>query len=192
MSSYSVVKNILKQSIPVFLLCSVGGVAAGLILEDLKYDLTAVPGILILLPAILGMRGNISGALGSRIASALHLGLISPELKMNKTLSDNLIASLILNSLMAFTSGVISYFAYTFAGYGAQAPASIIQLTMISLMTGTTAGALLAVLTVSVALFTYSKGYDPDNVLAPSLATIGDIITVVCLIASIKLTIWLF
>lgn len=179
-------KSILKQSIPIFMLCALGGVVAGLMLESLKTELTDVPGVLILLPAVLGMRGNISGALGSRIASALHLGLIQPELKWNQTLSENLLASLILNTIMSFFSGVAAYFAYSFTGFADKAPASIFDLTLIALLAGTFAGMLLSGLTVSLALLTYSRGYDPDNVLAPSLATVGDIITVLCLLVSIR------
>jgi mgtE-like transporter len=185
-------KTILRQSIPIFTLCSLGGVAAGLVLEALKSELTLVPGILILLPAILGMRGNISGALGSRIASALHLGLVHPELKWNPTLATNVKASLILNTLMAALSGIIAYYAYVFAGYGADVPASLLELTFISLFAGTLAGVMLTGLTVSFALLSYSRGYDPDNVLAPSLATIGDIVTVICLLLSVKVVLWIF
>ena len=133
------------------------------------------------------MRGNISGALGSRIASALHLGLIDPELRWSPALSMNLKASIILNTLMASLSGFIAYYAYELAGMGAEAPASLTQLVLISFTTGTVAGVLISGLTVTFALYTYSKGLDPDNVLAPSLATVGDIITVVCLMASISI-----
>ena len=51
----------------------------------------------------------------------------------------------------------------------------------------TMAGIMLSTLTVSLALVTYSRGLDPDNVLSPSLATVGDILTVLCLLVSIKL-----
>ena len=179
-------KVILKQSLPIFTLCSIGGVAAGVILNGITLDLRLIPGIIILLPAILGMRGNISGALGSRIASALHLGLINPELKWNKTLSRNIKASLILNTLMSVLSGFLAYTAYTFIISPGGSPASLPQLVLISFFSGSLAGVIISLLTVSLALLTYSKGYDPDNILAPSLATIGDIITVLCLLFSIK------
>ena len=185
-------KSILNQSIPIFTLCSIGGIAAGVILASLQDDLALVPGILILLPAILGMRGNISGALGSRIASALHLGLIHSELKWNKTLSMNLQASIILNTLMSLLSGFIAYAAYYFTVGPDAAPASLGQLVLISFSAGTVAGVLISFLTVFIALLTYSKVYDPDNVLAPSLATIGDIITVLCLLLAIRVVTAIF
>ena len=180
-----VLKSILKQSIPIFTLCTFGGVAAGVILNWITLDLKLVPGIIILLPAVLGMRGNISGALGSRIASALHLGLIHPELKWNKTLSINLQASLILNTLMSIISGFLAYISYMLFLSPGESPASLPQLVLISFFSGSLAGLILSLLTVSLALLTYSRGLDPDNILAPSLATIGDIITVLCLLLSI-------
>lgn len=177
--------RILKESFPILLLTTVGGVAAGLLLDSMKDKFALIPGLLILLPAILGNRGNISGALGSRLASALHLGLIEPKLKLNKTLKDNVLAALILNIILSFILGIITYYAYILSGFQGQIPASIIDLTLISFIAGTLAGVILTVASVLLAILSYSKGLDPDNVLAPLLSTFGDIITVLCLLFAI-------
>ncbi len=179
------VKDILKESLPVLLITTIGGVVAGVLLEGTKLQLAQIPGLLILLPAILGMRGNISGALGSRLGSALHMGTISPQLKWNKPLHDNVVASLILNILMSFVLGVVAYYFYVLAGFGSDA--SILQLTAISLITGVLAGIILTGLTIILAIIIFGHGMDPDNVLMPSLSTIGDIITVFCLLIAVNL-----
>jgi mgtE-like transporter len=177
------VRRILKESIPILVLCAVGGVAAGLMLQGMEDDLLEIPGLLILLPASLGMRGNISGALGSRLASSLHLGLIEPELKWNKPLSNNIWAAMLLNVLMSFLSGIIAYSAYELANFPDHA--NVLQLTTISLIAGTLAGVILTVLSVSLAIVAYARGLDPDNILMPSLSTVGDIITVFCLLFAV-------
>jgi len=177
-------KRILRESLPILVLCAAGGVIAGLLLHDMEKDIAKIPGVLVLLPAILGLRGNISGVLGSRLASALHLGLIDAELKWNKPLADNIYASMILNVVMSFLLGIIAYYAYIFAGF--PDTASILQLTLISLIAGTLAGIILTVMTVYLAIVTFAKGFDPDNILMPSLSTVGDIITVLCLLIAIK------
>lgn len=182
-------RSILKQSVPVLVLTTLGGVVAGLFLKGMENELNMVPGLLILLPAILGMRGNISGALGSRLSSALHLGLIKPELKMNETLRTNIVVSLILNITMSLLLGVVAYYAYLFFGFQNEMQASIIHLTLISLIAGTLAGLLMTALSISIAILTYSKGLDPDNILAPSLATVGDILTVLCLLIATRIVI---
>jgi len=183
------VKRILAESIPILTLTTVGGVLAGVFLDDMIHYINLVPGIIILLPAILGMRGNISGALGSRLASALHLGLIEPELRWNKTLADNIYASLILNVVMSVFLGFVAYSAYAITCPETGPPASVMDLTLISLLAGTIAGIVLTILSALLAIVTYSKGLDPDNMLAPSLATVGDIITVLCLLLAVRIVI---
>lgn len=178
------IKKILRESFPILFLCTVGGVVAGVVLHDMEIELTTIPGLLILLPAILGMRGNISGALGSRLASALHLGLINSELKWNKPLSDNFWASIILNVVMSFLLGIIAFLTCVATGCR---EASIIQLTAISLIAGTLAGLILTLLSIFLALITFARGLDPDNVLMPSLSTVGDIITVLCLLIAVRI-----
>jgi len=179
------IKRILKESIPILILCAIGGIAAGIMLQGMEQELLGIPGLLILLPAILGMRGNISGALGSRLASALHLGLIGPELRWNKPLSNNVWASMLLNVLMSFLLGLIAYAAYELANF--ENHANVLELTVISVIAGVLAGLILTALSVSLAILTYAKGFDPDNVLMPSLSTVGDIITVICLLFAVRL-----
>lgn len=184
------IKKILKESIPILFLCTLGGVAAGLILDGMKDQFSMIPGLLILLPAVLGNRGNISGALGSRLASALHLGLIEPHFNWRNTvLKDNFIAAMALNVVMSLALGVIAYESYVLFGMQDQMPASVIDLTLIALIAGTTAGVFLTILSMVLAISTYSRGWDPDNVLAPSLATVGDITTVLCLAIAAKIVV---
>ena len=177
-------KRIVKETVPVLFLCTVGGVVAGLFLQGMSMELGYVPGVLVLLPAILGMRGNISGALGSRLGSALHLGLLRRGFRWHDdVVRTNFTASMILNILMSFFLGVLSHYFSVFAGLPT---AGIFVLTLISLIAGTLAGFILTVLTFFFAIETHKHGMDPDNVLAPSLATIGDISTILCLLFAVR------
>ncbi|OYT53178.1 MAG: hypothetical protein B6U72_06725 [Candidatus Altiarchaeales archaeon ex4484_2] len=178
------VKKIIKETLPVLVLTTIGGITAGIFLENVKHDIIVkIPGLLILLPAILGNRGNIAGALGSRLSSALHLGLIDAELKWNKMLQDNLYATILLNITISFLLGIVAWCAYKIAGFPGDA--SIIELTLIALIAGTLAGILLALLTILLAIYTSSKGLDPDNILMPLVSTVGDIATIICLIFAV-------
>ncbi len=178
------VKKIIRETLPVLVVTTMGGITAGIFLENVKHDMIVkIPGLLILLPAILGNRGNIAGALGSRLSSALHLGLIDAELKWNKMLSDNLYATIILNIAVSLLLGTLAWCAYEMAGFPGEA--SIIKLTLIALIAGTLAGVLLALLTILLAIYTSSKGMDPDNILMPLVSTVGDIATIICLIGAV-------
>ena len=181
MQSY---KKILYETFPILLLCTIGGVIAGVVLQGMCHDFEKIPGLLILVPAILGMRGNISGALGSRLGSALHLGLIKPKIEWNPIVKTNIYAAITLNILMSFLLGIISHVVALI--FNLPTP-GIVLLTLISLIAGTLAGIIMPLLTYGLAVLAYSVGFDPDNVLAPSLATIGDILTILCLFLAAKI-----
>jgi len=53
---------------------SIGDLAAGATLGFMTDTLALLPGLMILIPPAIGMRGNIFGALGSRLGTAMHVG----------------------------------------------------------------------------------------------------------------------
>jgi len=54
------------------------GVFAGIGLACMRGSLEELPGMIILVPAFLEMRGNISGTFASRLGTALHMGVVKP------------------------------------------------------------------------------------------------------------------
>ena len=72
-----------------------GGLFAGTMLAVFVNKLFLIPGLLILLPGFLEMRGNISGSLAGRLSVDLHLKKLKPALKFknNVLLKDNIAAS---------------------------------------------------------------------------------------------------
>lgn len=181
-------REIVRETAPILFLTTLGGIVAGLFLEGIRVELEYIPGLLILLPAIIGMRGNISGALGSRLASALHLGLLKPEFGRNDVTVTNFTASMILNVGMSVLLGVLAHFVAIVFSFKT---AGILALTTISVVAGTLAGFMLTILTFYFAVIVYRRGLDPDNVLAPALATVGDALTIVCLLVAVKVVLYL-
>jgi mgtE-like transporter len=175
-------RRIMKESVPILFLLLLGELIAGLILANGELQLEHIPGLLVLVPAILSLRGNISSAMGSRFGSYMHLGLIEPEVKLatfKKTVvKENFYASICLNLIMSFALGVFAYLVAILVGIST---ASIVHLTFIAVVAGFISGFFLVFLTIFLAVFTASKGMDPDNVLTPTVATIGDIFTVLFL-----------
>ncbi len=57
----------------------IGGLIAGTFLAVHTDQLLLVPGLFILLPGFLEMRGSISGTLSARLSSGLFLGVIKPN-----------------------------------------------------------------------------------------------------------------
>ena len=65
----------LKQALAALLVSSAGDLIAGVTLGAITDTLEhLLPGLLVLVPAAIGMRGNIFGALGSRLGTSIHTG----------------------------------------------------------------------------------------------------------------------
>ena len=64
----------IRQSLVALGFSSLTAVVAGGLLAAMTGTLERYPGLLVLVPAAIGMRGNIFGALGSRLATSIHAG----------------------------------------------------------------------------------------------------------------------
>jgi len=110
-SFFKETRSILRESLFALLICAIGGLCAGIFLVKMEYYLTAFPGLLVIIPGAIGMRGNIFGALGSRLGSNLHIGLLSHEFKGSKLLCCcSLILFLRLVGLAFFNSDCVHKF----------------------------------------------------------------------------------
>lgn len=49
--------------------------------------LETFPGLLVLIPGAIGMRGNIFGSFASRLSTALHIGIIDPKFNHSEELN---------------------------------------------------------------------------------------------------------
>ena len=108
-------KEMVKQSLPLIIMCGLGAIVAGSTLGLMLDLFEKIPGLLVVIPAIIAMRGNISTALGSRLGSAYHLGAIDKDNLWNDDLKQNVIGSLILSLIMSLLIGILAYY---FISYG--------------------------------------------------------------------------
>src|SRR6476619_8655086 len=76
------------------LISSGGDLLAGLTLGSITGTLESLPGLLVLVPAAIGMRGNVFGALGSRLGTAVHTGTFRMSGRRDTLVGQNLAASL--------------------------------------------------------------------------------------------------
>lgn len=172
-----------KQSLPLLLLCGAGAVLTGNAFTAMK-DIfqpgssSFIPGLIVVIPAIIAMRGNISTALGSRLGSAYHLGLITEKNMVNQDLLQNIIGSLILSTIMSFFVGVLAFGTSLFFGIYPNP----LELILIVVLAGTLSGIILSFMTVGIIYLVFKRGYDPDNITGPALATFGDIITILSIL----------
>ena len=177
-------QRIIKESFPILALCIIGEVTAGIILFNLEEFLNVLPGIVVLIPVVMGTRGNILGIFASRITSALHLGSIKPVFKNNSNLNDNAYAALFLSAVIAIMSGIAAHYAALMFGFQS---AGIVRFTMIVLIASVLSDITLIAIATVIAFISFRKGMDPDNILLPLTTTISDAVSNLFLVLAVKI-----
>ncbi|MDL2260910.1 magnesium transporter [Methanimicrococcus sp. OttesenSCG-928-J09] len=175
LGEYASVSSIVKEALPFELVAVVGGIISGVILSGMTNELEMIPGLIVIIPGIMGLRGNISSTLGSRLGSAIHMGLITKIDYKNRELTNNIVGSMILTVIISIFLGFLGHFVSILLGFGS---AGLFNLILISLMSGFFSGLILSFVSVYLSIGAFRFGFDPDNVVTPSIATIGDIISV--------------
>src|SRR5581483_2944736 len=79
------------------LISSVGDLVAGLTLGSISHTLTLLPALVVLIPAAIGMRGNVFGALGSRLGTLVHTGTFRVSRRLDTPVGQNVAAALALS-----------------------------------------------------------------------------------------------
>lgn len=178
------VRRIYRQSITVLGVSLVGGVFAGSVLgtQGMVDSFERYPGLLLLLPAFLATRGNVYGALGARIASGLHQGLIDPELTWDRRLINAVLASFINGISISVVIGLLSWSILQLLG---RESATLAELVGIMLVSGTLTATALIVGLLGIVFVGFRRGIDPDNLIGPIVTTLGDVFGVVFLYAGI-------
>ncbi|MFW3146439.1 MAG: magnesium transporter [Thermoplasmatota archaeon] len=167
--------SLLLQSFWILLVCGLIDLFPGYFLGQYERLLIMVPGLLMILPPTVGLRGNIFGALASRLSSKLHLGTIEPRFRQNKELRVQLMTSaiqLMLLSVAIPAVGLVVGLLFGLEMAGAH------ELLFISILAGAVSGLLMFGISFGITFLTFRRGWDPDNVSAPIIASTGDILTI--------------
>jgi mgtE-like transporter len=169
-----------KEIILTQLVCRIGALIGGTILAACTNKLLLIPGMLILLPGFLEMRGNISGTFASRISAGLLLGEINPKKMNNRIIAGNLIASFILVVIVSLALGFVS-FLFTWIVFK-QIEYHIIIMALIAALI---ANCIEISLTLIATFYLYRKGHDPNNIMGPFITTTGDVTSILSLLIAL-------
>lgn len=172
MSVREEVWTIYRQTLPVMFIALLGGLIAGVLLEEVITVIERLPGLLVMIPVFLATRGNVYAALGGRIASGLHQGLIAPRFRRDPRLIQAIIGSFINAIAIAIVIAIISWISLLLLGRPAASP---IELIAIMLIASGLAASVLIVGLLSIIFTGYRRGIDPDNLVGPVVTTLGDI-----------------
>ncbi len=171
-----------REIFSVQVICIIGGLIVGSILAASSDKLLLIPGMIILLPGFLEMRGNISGTFAARLSSGLFLGVIKTDNFKTHIIKGNLQASFILAIIVSFFLGLLAcLFTYLFTH------TIYYKIIFIPLIAGILANTIEIIITLFATFYIFKKGLDPNNIMGPFVTSTGDITSVVSLLITVMI-----
>ncbi|SEO57837.1 mgtE-like transporter [Halogranum amylolyticum] len=184
MSVREVAVEAYREAVPALGASLLGGLLAGVVLGGMRAELEAVPGLLVLVPALLATRGNVYGSLGARIATALHQGLVEPRVTgADRRLYAAVAAALGNGILASLFAAAAAFLLLTLLGWTV---APLPTLLGIALVAGVLSGTVLTVVVVTVVFAGYRRGYNPDTLVGPVVTTTGDVFGILFLLVAVR------
>ncbi|HET9724271.1 MAG TPA: magnesium transporter [Actinomycetota bacterium] len=167
-----------RQGLVALALSTMAGFVAGLILAHITGTLAELPGLLVLIPAAVGMKGTIFGAIGARLGTANAAGLLEPTLRRHGVLYRNVYVAIVTTFSSALWLAVLAR-----VGSAAfhQPSISIWRLAVISVVGGAIGAALILAITLALSILSSRRGWDLDSVATPMVTALGDMTTLPCL-----------
>lgn len=171
-------KKIVRASVPLLTLCILVEIFAGQLLQTQQGLLVMFPLLLISIPVINSVGGNIGTILGSRLASGLHVGYVQYSIR-DKQMHGNLVSALLLGFV---TYSVLAMLIYLIASFGGiPMNINVVSFILIVLGTGILLIVLLSLISIVTAFMSFKRGLDPDDMVAPVVTTAGDTLGIVFL-----------
>ena len=178
-------RRTLRQGFVALLLGALTSFVAGITLASITGTLERLPGLLILVPAVLGMRGTIFGAIGARLGTATHAGIFQVTRDRGGVLYQNIfvgVVSTLASSLYLAALAKLSAIAFNLPSI------SFFTFVTIAVMGGIIDSAIILGLTVGLSVLSFRRGYDLDAVSTPVVTAAADMVTVPVLYLATFLT----
>ncbi|CAG9864597.1 unnamed protein product [Phyllotreta striolata] len=174
--------SILTQVSVPFFLAGIGTIAAGTILATVtKYEVfDNIRALYVLVPALLGLKGNLDMCLSSRLSTQANLGNMNDK----KELAKMVIGNIVLVQIQAIVAScIVSVFA-TAVSAGINGNFQWIHTLLLataSMLTATLSCFILDIVLVTVIITSHKLKLNPDNLATPLAASIGDLVSLIVL-----------
>jgi len=174
-----------RDSLLALLVAVVGSLVAGLFLAAGADTLEELPGLLLLVPAALAVKGNIFGALGSRLGTSIHAGTFRSARGFDSVVGQNTAAAIALTLMISVALAVLAKgVALVFS---VSPTMSVADFIVVSTVGGLLASAVILVITLTLAAASVRFDLDLDNVVAPLVTATGDFISLPTLVLAAEL-----
>ncbi len=155
-------------------------VGAGMLLARQSGRIGDFPGLLLMVPAAISLRGNVFGTMGARLSTAIHSGTYRRSLSPTSVMGENINASLVLSLWTCLALALLAK-GMAFA-LGIPNTISLDRFIAISVFGGMLASLAALVFSLLVTNISVRFNWNPDNVTAPLVTAAGDLMTIPALL----------
>ncbi|XP_054727489.1 solute carrier family 41 member 1 isoform X1 [Anastrepha obliqua] len=172
---------LLQVSIP-FFLAGVGTIGAGIILGRVEKwrVFKEITELYILVPSLLGLKGNLDMCLASRLSTQVNLGNMTTRKEVIKMIVGNIALVQVQATVASFLVAMFAI-AVGAAMHGTFYFEHVMLLTASAMFTATSSCFVLDFVLVAVILLSERYRLNPDNLATPLAASIGDVVSISCL-----------
>ena len=168
-------RRTIGQGFVALVISSLGSLVAGVALGSITGTLERLPGLMVMVPAAIGMRGNIFGALGSRLGTAIHSGMYEPTREREGIVYQNVYAVTVLTLAISLLEGALAK-TMTVA-FGVRS-IGMLDFMVIAILGAVGSSVVVGAFTVALSRSAYRRGWDLDSVAGPLITAAGDMVTV--------------
>ncbi|XP_026219064.1 solute carrier family 41 member 2 [Anabas testudineus] len=165
-----------------FFLAGFGTVSAGVVLDIVQHwdAFHQITEIFILVPALLGLKGNLEMTLASRLSTAVNVGKMDSPIEKWNLIIGNLALKQVQATVVGFLAAVAAV-VLDWVLVGKFQMNHVVLLCSSSVATASIASLLQGIIMVGVIVGSKKTGINPDNVATPIAASFGDLITLAIL-----------
>ncbi|XP_031335738.1 solute carrier family 41 member 1-like isoform X1 [Photinus pyralis] len=162
-----------------FILAGFGTIGAGLVLGKTEKEeiFKKVDSLYILVPAIIGLKGNLDMCLATRLSTAANVG----QMDSKKQIMKMVIGNIGLVQIQAIVAAVVvSVYAVLISALLMQHSVlweDIVYVSSCSILTASTSCFILDIVLCSVIVMSFKHGMNPDNFATSCAASIGDVVS---------------
>ncbi|MEM8922313.1 MAG: magnesium transporter [Actinomycetota bacterium] len=176
-----------SQSLGALTLSATTSLITGFTFAAITDTLEAFPGLLLFIPAAIGLRGNVFGPLGSRLSTAIRAGTFGWSWRLDSLLGQNVAGALASSLAAAVGLAAVAEVVVQVLSEGSVAPMDLFDFIVVSVFGGTLASLVVLGITLGLAVASARFGWDLDNVTAPLVSASGDFVTLPALVLATTL-----